>query len=89
MTFTTNNQINHQSTKISSQFHLPRVKHTFAKNCIRYSLSILLNSTPACIKEQLYIHSLNGFTYYNKNHTIEIFSSTCMIFVNCYICENH
>ena len=66
MTFSINNEIHHHSTRISSQFHLPRVKHTFAKNCIRYSLPILLNNTPECIKEKLYTHSLNGFTYYLK-----------------------
>ena len=125
MTFSIYNEIPHHSTRISSQFHLPRVKHTFAKNCIRYSpagtirwinvemkfrttsrryfnyistlfqcqmpagsLPILLNNTPECIKEKLYTHSLNGFTYYIKNHTINKYSSTCII-VNCYICGNH
>ena len=66
VTFSINNQIYHHSTRISSQFHLPRVKHTFAKNCIRYSLPVLLDNTLACIKEKNYTHSLNGFTYYMK-----------------------
>ena len=69
-TFNINNQIHHHNTRISSQFHLPRVKHTFAKNCIRYSLPILLKNTPECIKEKLYTHSPNGFTYYIKIHTL-------------------
>ena len=68
MTFSIINQIHHHNTRISSQFHLPRVKHTFAKNCIRYSLSILLKNTPECIKAILYTHSLNGFTYYIKSY---------------------
>ena len=42
MTFSVNNQIHHHSTRISSKFHLPRVKHTFVKNCIGYNLPILL-----------------------------------------------
>ena len=88
MILSINNEIHHHSARISSQFHLPRLKHTFAKNCIRYSLPILLNNTPECIKEKLYTHSLNGFTYYIKNHTINKYSSTCII-VNCYICGNH
>ena len=52
MTFSINNQIHYHSTKISSQFHRQRVKHTFAKNCIRYSLPILLHNNRACIKEK-------------------------------------
>ena len=27
---------------------------------------MLLNNTTGCIKEKLYTHSLNGFTYYIK-----------------------
>ena len=46
---------------------------------------LFFNNTPACIKEKLFTHSLNCFTYYIKNHTVNKYSSTCIIV----LCGNH
>ena len=66
MTFNTNNQIHHYNTRISPQFHLPRVNHPFAKNFVKYSVPMLIDNAPACIKEKLYTSSRNGVTYNNR-----------------------
>ena len=52
MIFQNNNQIQRYETRINSQFHLPKIKHSFAKLCIRYSLPTILNNAPACITEK-------------------------------------
>ena len=86
MIFQNNNQIHRYETRINSQFHLPKIKHSFAKLCIRYSLPSILNNAPACITEKIKTHSLNGFTSYAKNYVIKNYSSVCAI-ENCYICR--
>ena len=35
ISFQNNNQVHHYETRINSQFHLPKIKHSFAKLCIR------------------------------------------------------
>ena len=40
---------------------LSKVKHSFAKHFIRYSLPNLINQSPICITGKLFIHSLKGF----------------------------
>ena len=52
MIFQNNNQIHRYETRINSQFHLPKIKHSFAKLCIRYSLPSILNNAPAYITEK-------------------------------------
>ena len=73
ISFQNNNQTHHYETRINSQFHLPKVKHSFAKLCIRYSLPSILNNAPACVTctDKIKTHSLNGFTLYAKNYIIK------------------
>ena len=71
MSFQNNNQIHRYRTRINSRFHLPKIKHSFAKICIRYSLPSLLYNAPACVTEKIKTHSLNGFTSYAKNYIIK------------------
>ena len=52
MIFQKNNQIQRYETRINSQFHLPKIKHPFAKLCTRYSLPSILNIAPAFITEK-------------------------------------
>ena len=66
--FQNNNQIHHYETRINSQFHLPKVKHSFAKLCIRYSLPSILNNAPACVTDKIKTHSLNGFTIHVRQN---------------------
>ena len=71
ISFQNNNQIHRYESRIYSRFHLPKIKHSFAKLCIRYSLPSLLNNAPACVTEKFKTHSLNGFTNYTKNYIIK------------------
>ena len=52
ISFQNNNQIHRYETRINSRFHLPKIKHSFAKLCIRYNLPSLLNNAPACVTEK-------------------------------------
>ena len=52
-------------------FHLPKIKHSFTKLCIRYSLPSILNNAPACVTDKIKTHSLNGFTMYAKDYIIK------------------
>ena len=47
-----------------------RVKHEFAKHCLRHSIPRLINSIPDIIKHKLYTHSLSGFSTYFKRYQI-------------------
>ena len=67
ISFQNNIQIHHYETRINSQFHLPKVKHSFAKLCIRYSLPSILNNAPACVTDKIKTHSLYAKNYIIKN----------------------
>ena len=86
ISFQNNNQIHRYETRINSRFHLPKIKDSFAKLCIRYSLPSLLDNAPACVTEKIKTHSLNGFTSYAKIYIIKKYSSIRTI-ENCYICR--
>ena len=50
-----NNTIHQHNTRIARNIHTIRVKHSFAKKCLRYNLPILINNTPKILKIK-YIH---------------------------------
>ena len=52
ISFQNNNQIHRYETRINSQFHLPKIKYSFAKLCIRYSLPSILNNALTCVTEK-------------------------------------
>ena len=68
MYFKMNNEVHHFSTRISTKLHVSKVKHSFAKRCIRYSLPNLTNQSPTCITDKLLTHSLQGLSHYAKHH---------------------
>ena len=68
---------NHYETRINSQFHLPKIKHSFDKLCIRYSLPSILNNAPSCVTYKIKTHSLNRFTMYAKIVSLKIFIDMC------------
>ena len=83
-----NNEVHHYSTIISTKLHVSKVKYSFAKRCIRYSLPNLINQSPTCITDKLFTHSLKGLSNYAnipakyqsviplKNHFYEIWPYT-------------
>ena len=86
MNFKMNNEVHHYSTRILTKLHVSKVKHSFAKRCIRYSLPNLINQSPTCITDKLLTHSLQGLSNYAKHHALTKYSSECNV-LNCYICR--
>ena len=72
----------------NSNYKLPRTKHNFAKNCLRYNLPSLLNETPLILLDKVNTHSELGFSLYTKKHYISNYNAHCDV-VNCYICTNN
>ena len=56
-----NNEVQHYTTRISTKLHVSKVKHPFAKRCIRYSLPNLINQSPTCITEKAFHTQFKGF----------------------------
>ena len=62
------------------------VKHDFSRKCIRYSLPILINTTPTIILDKITSHSIKGFTTYIKRSCIQKYTVLCQL-ANCFTCE--
>ena len=77
--FEQNQNIHHYYTKSSMNIHLPKINHSFATRCIRYSLPVILNNSPTYIFNKLFSVCEEGF--YQK---LYIFVCTN---ANCYVCN--
>ena len=86
--FSTNQNIHNYYTRRQRNIHVYRVKHSFAKKCIRYSIPEIINSAPSCITDKLITHSVHGLKFYIKNKVISEYTDTCQIQI-CYICNNN
>ena len=64
-----------------------KVKHEYAKKCLRYNLPVVVNKTIENIKSKVATHSLHGFSWYIKKQSIKYYTDRCTI-ENCYICRN-
>ena len=84
--FISNINIHFHDTRTSSKIHTVRAKHEFAKKCLKYNLSHIINDTPAIVVEKIHTHSLRGFATYAKQFLIQKYTDTCAI-QNCYSCN--
>ena len=82
-----NYEIHNHYTRNRNRMVTVRTKHEFAKRCIRYSISQVINNIPLSIQNKLHTHSLKGFSSYTKVYMIDNYESTCYL-ANCYICQN-
>ena len=81
------NSDNHSfQTRHSNNFQLPIIRHSFAKNNIRFKIPTVYNTCPNSIKEKFFSHSITGFSAYVKQYCIAIYNYECNI-VDCYICQ--
>ena len=67
ITFLSNSQITitfKQETMVTLK--IPNLKHTFARNSIRYCVPIVYNNCPLIDKNKIYTHSMGGFARYVK-----------------------
>ena len=84
--FATNATVHNYSTRGCHQIRNSLVKHDFSRKCIRYSLPILINTTPIIILDKITSHSIKGFTTYIKRSCIQKYTVLCQL-ANCCTCE--
>ena len=60
-------------------FHLPVIRHEFARQLIGYKLLELLNTEPGTllVSSKVHTHSFIGFKIYIKNKVIDSYSYIC------------
>ena len=75
------------NTRGRQNVRLPGVNHEYAKKCLRYNITRLLDTTPDNILNKVFTHSKQGFNNYVKLSYINDYSDSCDI-QNCYICNN-
>ena len=83
----TNHDIHLHNTRQRHNLHITRVKHKFAKRCIRYQLPSEINLTPTLITDKINTHSFSGFSNYAKTYMISKYPANCTL-LNCFVC-NH
>ena len=83
----TNHDIHLHNTRPRHNLHITRVKHEFAKRCIRYQLPSEINLTPTLITDKINTHSFSGFSNYAKTYMISKYPANCTL-LNCFVC-NH
>lgn len=74
------------NTRTFDDIHINRIKHEFAKRCIRYDIPLIVNNTSNLIKNKIVTHSLHGFSCYVKKHLLQNYQNLCSV-PNCYICQ--
>ncbi len=82
--FIQNYQIHQYNTRNRNNMHILKTNHKFADKCLRQNTPYFINSTPVCILNKMYTHSIQSFTKSVKLLYINEYSDTCST-VNCYI----
>ena len=80
--------IHDHNTRQKDNIYTNLVKHSFAKNCLRYSIPCLINSLPKIVSDKLYTHSYDSFKIYVKNQFIQGYPELCHI-ESCYVCNRN
>ena len=73
-------------TRNNKKLVAPKIRHKFSRKCIRYSITHIVNTTPLCITEKMYTHSLHGLSKYIKKYALNQYKTSCNI-GNCYTCS--
>ena len=84
--FIKNRSVHRYNTRNLNQYQLPKIKHSFAKNCVRYRIPLIFNNSIPEIINKIYTHSYNGFTLYIKKYYLDTYSLQCFV-QNCYVCQ--
>ena len=85
--FKRNSDLHQYNIRQNNEYQLPKIKHTFAKNNIRYRIPKMMRDMPTNIKNKIYSHSIHGFSSYIKKQFINFYSESCDI-KNCYVCSS-
>ena len=57
----------------NTNIHQPKINHSFAKRCVRYSLSVIINNSLTNVYNKLFTYSLKGFSIYFKKDCIKLY----------------
>ena len=81
-----NNQ--NYSTRNYNDLALPRFRHEFVRQSLRYLIVDRINSCPECIKNKVFTHSLRGLREYAKRIYINRYVTICDR-RRCYVCNRN
>ena len=83
-----NCDVHKHDTRNKHELYTYRIKHEFAKKCLRHNLPLILNNNPHTVKDKISTHSMQGFVQYVKHHLLRSYRETCTI-SNCYTCMHN
>ena len=84
--FIENRDVHSHYTRQTSYSHHGVTRTVSARNCIRYSLPVLIDRTPNYFLQRVTSHSIDAFAFFAKSYALERYENDCHI-RNCYICR--
>ncbi len=60
--------------------------HLLLPKTVHFNIPITINTSPTCIFDKVYTHSLRGFSGYIKAFMLQFYWENC-IFVDYYVCN--
>ena len=81
-----NSSIHSHHTRGKTELHIHITTHTFAKQCLRQNIPVLLNNSPSSITDKFLTHSIQGFSNYVNNNFVNKYQQHCTILI-CYMCQ--
>jgi exonuclease III len=85
--FIRHSEVHSYRTRHSRNYQLPQVRHSFAKNSIRFIIPQSFNNAPQDIIRKIDTHSFVGFKCYVKYFFLNTYQTSCNI-RNCFVCQN-
>ena len=71
--------IYHHNIRQKRNYSVARVKHVFAKKCMRFCIPDILNNSSSLITDKIKTHSRKGFLVYLKCFLVNEYNSMCLI----------
>ena len=84
--FTKNRDVHNHNTRQTPHLHHGVTRTVSARNCVRYSLPVLIDNTPNDVLQRVLTHSIDGFASLAKSYALQKYEIDCHI-RNCYICR--
>ncbi len=75
MPFHPNTDTHSYPTRIQYNLHQYKIKHEYAKRCIRYDIPITINNFPSEVLDKIDTHSLQGFAGYVKVYILQTYNN--------------
>ena len=84
--FIENRDVHSHNTRQTSYLHHGVTRTVSARNCVPYSLSVLIDRTSNNVLQRVTSHSLDAFAFLAKSYALERYENDCHI-KDCYICR--